>query len=53
MLQEILFRKGIREEDRRRALVDLAKQSGQPEPKTLIDALRDRDTRNLTRARAR
>ena len=44
VLQEILFRKGVREEVRRQALADLARLTGKPEPKMLIDALRDRDS---------
>ena len=44
VLQEILFRKGIREEVRRQALADLARLTGQGEPRTLIDALRERDS---------
>ncbi|MEJ7640294.1 MAG: c-type cytochrome, partial [Singulisphaera sp.] len=41
---EILFRKGVRDEDRRRALADLAKITNASQPKALIDALRGRDS---------
>lgn len=43
VLLEILFHKGVREEDRAAALADLAKLSDAPQAKVLIDALRDRD----------
>jgi putative heme-binding domain-containing protein len=45
VLQEILFRKGLREEVRQQALADLARLAGEPESKVLVDALRGRDTR--------
>ena len=47
VLQEVLFRKGVREEDRRGALVDLAKLAEAPEAKVLADALADRDARGV------
>ncbi|WP_165231863.1 PVC-type heme-binding CxxCH protein [Aquisphaera insulae] len=43
VLLEILFRPGIREEIRRLALADLAKLDGKPEPRSLVEALKDRD----------
>lgn len=44
VLQELLLRTGIREELRRQALADLARLTGQGEARTLIDALRERDS---------
>jgi putative heme-binding domain-containing protein len=44
VLQELLCRKGVREEVRRQALADLAKLSGRPEARTLVEALRERDS---------
>ena len=43
VLLEILFRKGIREEDRGAALADLAGLADASQAKVLIDALKDRD----------
>ncbi|WP_237170688.1 PVC-type heme-binding CxxCH protein [Paludisphaera borealis] len=45
VLQEVLFRKGVREEDRRQALGDLAKLAKTSEAKVLADALAGRDGR--------
>ena len=44
VLQEILFRKEVRDEVRRQALSDLARLTHEAEPKALIDALRERDS---------
>jgi putative heme-binding domain-containing protein len=44
VLQELLCRKGVREEVRRQALADLARLSGHPEARALVDTLRDRDS---------
>src|SRR5262249_19556517 len=45
VLQELLFRKGLREEVRRQALADLARLAGEAEPEGLVDALRGADSR--------
>ncbi len=45
VLLEILFRKGIREEDRKQAVADLAKLAGESQAKVLIDALSARDAK--------
>ncbi len=37
--RELLFRKGVRDEDRKAALADLAKQGGKPAMRVLIDAM--------------
>ncbi len=43
VLREILWRAGIREEARRQALTDLARQTGNSEARTLVDTVGDRD----------
>jgi putative heme-binding domain-containing protein len=46
VLEEILFRKGIREEVRREALAGLSRLTGQNEPAELVNALGERDRRD-------
>jgi putative heme-binding domain-containing protein len=42
---ELLFRKGVRDEDRREGLADLARREGKGELPVLIDAIRKQDER--------
>src|SRR5262249_5382577 len=46
---ELLFRKGVRDEQRREALVGFAKMEKKSEARVLVDALRDQDSRQSGR----
>jgi putative heme-binding domain-containing protein len=45
---ELLFRRGVRDEDRKNALADLAKRDGKPPLEVLIAAIRQRDDQPTT-----
>ncbi|HEX4589436.1 MAG TPA: HEAT repeat domain-containing protein, partial [Gemmataceae bacterium] len=46
---ELLFRKGVRDEDRKAALADLARREAKPPLRVLIDAIRQKDDPALGR----